>query len=104
MSQPAFTHNQRLLHTDSLDGCLQFRVAASPAVGQKLHLALCADLRDRLCVLRPSRSGKSPGGRCTTNQSDELAPLHSITSSARARSAGGTVRPKALAVFRLIAS
>jgi hypothetical protein len=28
---------------------------------------------------------------------DELAPLHSITSSARASSGGGTVRPSALA-------
>src|SRR5262245_51923695 len=30
------------------------------------------------------------------------APFHSITSSARARSDGGTVRPSALAVLRLI--
>jgi hypothetical protein len=29
------------------------------------------------------------------------APLHSITSSARAMSGGGTVRPSALAVIRL---
>src|SRR4029077_9228837 len=35
---------------------------------------------------------------------DELAPPHSITSSARASSDGGTVRPSALAVFRLITS
>src|SRR5262249_38350863 len=40
-------------------------------------------------------------GRRTTEQRDELAPLHSITSSARASSVGGTVRPSALAVFRL---
>ena len=30
---------------------------------------------------------------------DELAPLHSITSSARTSSAGGTARPSALAVY-----
>src|SRR5262249_28464919 len=36
--------------------------------------------------------------RCATEQRDELAPLHSITSSARARSVGGTVRPSILAV------
>ena len=36
-------------------------------------------------------------GKC-----DELLPLHSITSSARARSVGGTVMPSALAVLRLI--
>ena len=34
---------------------------------------------------------------------DELAPVHSITSSARASSVGGTVRPSALAVTRLMA-
>jgi hypothetical protein len=33
---------------------------------------------------------------------DELAPLHSITSSARASSVGGTVRSRALAVLRLM--
>src|SRR5262245_18824937 len=41
-------------------------------------------------------------------QGDELAPLHlrghSITSSARASSVGGTSRPSALAVLRLITS
>src|SRR5260370_33487722 len=36
---------------------------------------------------------------------DELAPVaHSITSSARASNVGGTLRPSALAVFRLITS
>src|SRR5262245_47028504 len=34
-------------------------------------------------------------------QSDELAPLHSITSSARASRVGGMVRRSALAVSRL---
>ena len=33
---------------------------------------------------------------------NELAPLHSITSSARASNVGGTVRPSAFAVLRLI--
>src|SRR5262245_54819401 len=37
-----------------------------------------------------------------TEPSDEGSPLHSMTSSARARSDGGTVRPSALAVLRLI--
>src|SRR5262249_8272537 len=37
-------------------------------------------------------------------QRDELAPLHSITSSARASSVAGTSRPRAFAVFRLIRS
>ena len=37
-------------------------------------------------------------------QRDELAPLHSITSSAIASSVFGTVRPSVLAVLRLITS
>src|SRR5215469_8457011 len=39
--------------------------------------------------------------RCAAEQRDEGAALHSITSSARASSVGGTSKPKALAVFRL---
>src|SRR5262249_36594006 len=37
-------------------------------------------------------------------QRDELPPLHSITSSARASSIGGTSRSRALAVLRLMTS
>jgi hypothetical protein len=37
----------------------------------------------------------------TAQKRDELAPPHSITSSARTSSEGGTSRPSALAVFRL---
>src|SRR5262245_49462314 len=37
-------------------------------------------------------------------QRDEVAPVHSITSSAMASTFGGTVRPSALATFRLITS
>src|SRR5262249_11678310 len=37
----------------------------------------------------------------TTEQRDELTPLHSITSSARASSVGETSRPSAFAVLRL---
>src|SRR5882724_11036156 len=39
-----------------------------------------------------------------TEQGDERAPPHSITSSARASSIGGTSSPSALAVCRLITS
>src|SRR5262249_55376963 len=49
----------------------------------------------RLCCKRPCRSHAS-------EQADELAPLHSITSSARASSVGGISRPRALAVVRLM--
>src|SRR5262249_31716805 len=53
----------------------------------------------RLLRPRPER----PRRRRAAEQRDELAAAtHSITSSARASSAGGTSRPSALAVFRLI--
>jgi hypothetical protein len=39
-----------------------------------------------------------------TEQRDELAALHSITSSARTSSDGGTSRPRALAILWLITS
>src|SRR5262249_42822439 len=45
--------------------------------------------------------GNRPCSRAA-EQRDELAPLHSITSSARASNADGTVRPSALAVTRLM--
>ena len=43
-----------------------------------------------------------PSRRRAAESRDELAPLHSITSSARARSVGGTVRPMAFAAFKLM--
>src|SRR5262245_45614675 len=49
------------------------------------------------CRERPCRAGAS-------EQGDERAPLHSITSSARAMSVGGTSRPSAFAVLALIIS
>src|SRR5262249_9725121 len=56
-------------------------------------------------LLRPRR--ERPRGSAAQHR-DELAPLHlrghSITSSARASSVGGTSRPSALAVLRLITS
>src|SRR5262249_34053184 len=62
-----------------------------------------ADAAHLLALLRVRR--ERPRGRRAAEQRDELAPSHhSITSSARASSAGGTVRPSALAVLRLIAS
>src|SRR5215475_6900609 len=42
--------------------------------------------------------------RRAAEQRDELAALHSITSSARASSVGGTVRPNTLAAVKLITS
>src|SRR5262249_39786989 len=51
----------------------------------------------RMCRKRPCQSKAS-------EQADELASVHSITSSARASSVGGPSRPSALAVLRLITS
>src|SRR5262245_8747391 len=50
-------------------------------------------------LLRARR--ERPRSRCSAEQRDERASSHSITSSARASSVGGTSKPKALAVFRL---
>src|SRR5262252_6563069 len=51
----------------------------------------------RLCCKRPCRSHAS-------EQADELALVHSITSSARPSSGSGTVNPSALAVLRWLIS
>src|SRR5258707_15409170 len=55
-----------------------------------------ADAPHSLGLLRARR--ERPGGRCTAQQRDERAAVHSITSSARASSAGGTMSRRALAV------
>src|SRR5262249_8852643 len=55
-----------------------------------------------LGLLRARR--KRPRGRSADEKRYECAPLHSITSSAVARSDGGTVRPSSLAVWALITS
>jgi hypothetical protein len=52
----------------------------------------------------PRARRERPRRRCTSDKRDELAPSHSITSSAMASSVGGTSRPSALAVLRLITS
>src|SRR5204863_4333669 len=51
-------------------------------------------------LLRARR--ERPGGRRAAEQCDELAALHSLTSSAAASRVAGTVRPSAFAVLRLI--
>ena len=53
-------------------------------------------------LLRARR--ERPRRRRAAEQRDELAALHSITSSARASSIGGTSRPRAFAVLRLMTS
>src|SRR5262249_59707230 len=60
-----------------------------------------ADAPHPFALLRPHR--ERPHGR-TAEQRDERAPLHSITSSARASRVGGISRPRAFAVLRLMTS
>src|SRR5215471_12646544 len=47
---------------------------------------------------------KGPCGSHSSKQANELATLHSITSSAIESTSGGIVRPSALAVFMLLTS
>src|SRR5262249_2338484 len=61
-----------------------------------------ADERLTCRLLRASR--ERPRDRPATEQRDEIASIHSITSSARASTVAGTSRPSALAVLRLITS
>src|SRR5215475_10572678 len=51
-------------------------------------------------LLRARR--ERPHGCCAADERDELAPFHSITSSAMASTPGGMVRPSVLAVLRLM--
>ena len=58
------------------------------------------DTTHTLALLRPR--GQRPSCRCTGFERDELAPPHSITSSARPSIGIGRVIPRTLAVLRLI--
>src|SRR5262245_41303926 len=60
------------------------------------------DAPHRVGLLRMRRD--RPPCRGTAEQRDELAPPHSITSSARASTIGGISRPNAFAVLRLMTS
>src|SRR5262249_23919417 len=76
-------------------------VDALPGTGlsnESQHHAHAVDLR-RLLRLGSGRCGEQSAGQST----EEHTPIHHwITSSARASSDGGIVRPRALAVLRLI--
>src|SRR5262245_26224443 len=86
-------------------GLLQARTKCSQKVGVCLN-GSAADVSDRpdgLLGLRVRR--KWPRGCRPAEQRDELAPSHhSITSSARASSVGGTSIPNARAVDTLMTS
>src|SRR5262249_37610251 len=74
---------------------LSFRIIRS-----KVHEH--TDAPHPLSLLRVRR--ERPRGRRAAEQRDELAPLHSITSSAVCRNGSGMVRPSAFAVLRLMTS
>ena len=91
------------------------RILSLNVAGFLQPLAECSRLKcDQVggTKMKESRSPASPAAarapraatrRRAAEQADEVAPPHSITSSATASSIGGMVRPSALAVFRLIA-
>jgi hypothetical protein len=59
------------------------------------------DASNALWLLRPSR--KRPRGRAAEKRDERVSP-HSITSSTRASSVGGTLRPRIRAVWALMTS
>src|SRR6516165_6879322 len=59
-----------------------------------------ADYRHRLLLCAQTVTRRNRAG----HQQQQLAAVHSMTSSARPRIAGGIVSPSALAVFRLTTS
>jgi hypothetical protein len=82
IAQPLFERIQ-----ENLAGCCC--TAAQERYSRGLSLRAC---RERPCSRRAA------------DQPNELPPSHSITSSARASTDGGTSRPSALAVLRLMTS
>src|SRR5262249_7930693 len=68
-----------------------------------IEVGACQQTDQRYCsLLRAHR--ERPRTRRAAEQRGELAPPHSIPSSARASSVGGISRPSAFAVFKLMTS
>jgi hypothetical protein len=90
--------------TEKLTGSLPRPLiyAAGAVVRREPHLMACAQsvAKNRADHGLPSR--KRPCDSHATEKGDELAPPHSITSSARAITVAGISRPIAFAVFKLI--
>src|SRR5262249_179188 len=80
--------------TEGVRGRLEVRAAGQETDPPRPLIQCLAERRNRQ---RPRR-------RRAAEQRDELAPVHSITSSARASSVGGTSKRSARAVLRLITS
>src|SRR5215510_14602582 len=92
----AILHPSQLLQT-FLEGCRPSPDLGIALVQRHQH----ADAPHPFALLRARR--ERPRRRAAV-QRHELAPLHSITSSARASSVGGTSMPSAFAVVRLTTS
>src|SRR5262245_11716090 len=93
----AILHPSQLLQT-FLEGCRPSPDLGIALVQRHQH----ADPPQSFRLLRARR--ERPRRRRAAEQRDERAALHSITSSARERSGGGTVRPSILAVSALMTS
>src|SRR5262249_42375889 len=88
--------------SQSSEGPLEFRDPGPHFGIVRGQADQCADATDAVSVLSPRRL--RPRRRGAEQHDDFAATDHSITSSARASTVSGTVRPRALAVFRLITS
>src|SRR5262245_11157153 len=87
----------------ALRGRKELRASDQRAFSPSFRSRLFAPLRDKVTSsAQPLVPSGQPSVSILTEPRDELAPFHSITSSARASSVGGTSRPRALAVVRLI--
>src|SRR5262249_48548576 len=75
---------------------------ADPGLCFRIILGICHQHADAPHLLRLRARRERPRCRRAAEHRNELAPVHSITSSARASSVGGTSRPSALAVCKLI--
>src|SRR2546425_7156698 len=79
--------------SECCDARLHFRITLCP---RHQH----TDAPHPLALLRAHR--QRPGSCRAAEKGDELASLHSITSSARSKNDSGIVRPSALAVVRFM--
>ena len=92
MLRPSIQPTSLKLNSECLDAGPWFWISLAEATEQN------ADTPNTLNI-RLLRAGDEGPRRRAAQQRDELAPPHSMTSSPRASSDGGTVRPNAFAVF-----
>src|SRR5262249_12813364 len=92
-------------HVLALDVAALFQALAkfTQSARHRLLRSAVKEPNHRHCRLLCGRRER-PRRRCAADERDELAAPHSITSSARASSDGGTSSASALAVLRLITS